>query len=162
MFLRELCVLMLQLDEGWRSRPYYCSNRYPTVGFGFKIGDKGDPLPDLTLDRSQGQAQLQSLIGDAIQTLATHRSTKDTFSALKVERQAVLVSMYYQLGFAGLLRFKRMWLALDAHNYAEAAVQIRDSAAWRDPHTRERFQRNSDMMESGGVDPHYLKGAKYV
>jgi len=36
----QIAAGMLAKEEGFRAKPYYCSENYPTIGYGEKIGDK--------------------------------------------------------------------------------------------------------------------------
>ena len=42
-------------------------------------------------------------------------------------RQGVLIEMVFQLGMSSVLKFKRMWAAIDAADYVAAAAAMRDS-----------------------------------
>ena len=153
MTLVEICRVILQNDEGWRSVPYYCSEGFPTIGYGFKIGNKGEPLPEITMTLEEGRKNLYLLIDDAINTLSGHINTRHIFNQLAPVRQAVLVSMFHQLGFTGLLKFRKMWIGIEAQNYGEAANQILDSKAARQAPAR--FQRNAQMMLTAVLPAHY-------
>ena len=55
--------------------------------------------------------------------------------------------MSYQLGFSGLLKFKKMFKALENMNYEEAANEMLDSKWHLD--TPSRCKLNSERMRLG-------------
>lgn len=137
----QLATTILKMDEGWRSVPYYCTEGYPTVGYGFKIGGKNAPLPQFTLNRKVGELWLETEID-----ILVHQ-VQGLYPDLSPIRQAVLVSMAYQLGFDGLLKFKQMHKALFNKDYDKAAAEILDSKAAKKD-TPARFARNALMMKN--------------
>lgn len=40
-------IQLIQIEEGYREKAYYCSEGYPTIGTGHKIGPKGAPLEQI-------------------------------------------------------------------------------------------------------------------
>ena len=57
---------LLRLEEGWRSKPYLCTENYPTVGFGFRIGPKGADITlyQFSLPVRAGEAWLDTLLSN--------------------------------------------------------------------------------------------------
>jgi lysozyme len=66
---------------------------------------------------------------------------------LTLARRQVLVEMIFQLGVAGVLKFKKMCAALIAKDYHRAAVEIMDSKAAKQ--CPERFQEYAELMRNG-------------
>lgn len=144
-----LTRVILETEEAWRSRPYYCDQGYPTIGWGFRIGKKGAALPEFFLPRVVGDAWLDYLIEDIRQALGVR------LSGLTTARQAVIVSMAYQLGINGCLNFRRMWIALGKRDYTTAAEEMLDSV-WAREQTPARAHRHATIMQIGshhGVYP---------
>lgn len=152
MALREaemnLTIKILELEEGWRERPYYCSEGYPTVGYGFKIGGKGDPLPRFSLPRKAGDAWLAELLDEVSAEVSEHMKT-----VTRAERRAIILSMCYQLGIKGCFAFTKMWAAIAEKDWQEAAKQMLDSKWARQ--TPERALRHAQVMESGSFEGVY-------
>lgn len=132
---------IIAAEEGWRDQPYYCSEGYPTIGYGFKLAGKGDPLPNFVLPRAAGDAWLDALILSIEHTMAAK------LTRLNAARSAVIVSMCYQLGIQGVLQFKRMWAAIDRQDWQSAADEMLDSR-WA-KQTPERAQRHAQIMRIG-------------
>lgn len=138
---------IIQREEGWRNKPYYCSEGYPTVGYGFKIGDKGDPLPKFTLPKQAGDAWLDYIIEDIYEHLILK------LSHLNEPRAAIIISMCYQLGIDGCMKFKNMWKAIEKEDYEEASRQMLDSK-WA-KQTKERARRHAQVMLTGSIEGVY-------
>jgi len=68
------------------------------------------------------------------------------FLLLPPVAQQVLIEMAYQLGIPGLLRFKRMWAAIDARDYAAMATEMLDSRWARQ--TPDRAKELADRVRS--------------
>lgn len=132
---------IIAAEEGWRDQPYYCSEGYPTIGYGFRLAGKGDPLPNFVLPRAAGDAWLDALILSIEHTMAAK------LTRLNTARSAVIVSMCYQLGIQGVLQFKRMWAAVDRQDWQDAADEMLDSR-WA-KQTPERAQRHAQIMRTG-------------
>lgn len=134
-------------EEGWRETPYYDTEGYPTVGYGFKVGSKGAPLPEFRLPQQAGEAWLDALIAELLQDINL------TSRGLCTVREAVLLSMAYQMGVTGLLGFAKMLNALDRRDHVEASSQMLDSRWARQ--TPARAHRHAEMMRSGKLLDYY-------
>lgn len=132
---------IIAAEEGWRDQPYYCSEGYPTVGYGFRLAGKGDQLPNFVLPRAAGDAWLDALI------LSIEHTMSSKTTRMNVARSAVIVSMCYQIGIQGVLQFKRMWAAIDWQDWQAAADEMLDSR-WA-KQTPERAQRHAQIMRTG-------------
>lgn len=139
----SLTIEVLRKEEGFRSTPYYCSEGYPTIGYGFKIGNKNDPLPNRSITREEAEIQLKEII----KGLELLLSDMSGYKECTLARQAILLSIAYQIGFAGLLKFKNMLSAIDKQEYLVAADCMLDSLAARQ--TPERWSRNAKVMRTG-------------
>lgn len=138
---------IIEREEGWRAEPYYCSLNYPTIGYGFKLADKGDPLPKFVLPKPAGDAWLQCLI-DAIRS---QLSTE--LSWMNEARQAIIISMAYQMGIKGVLSFGDMWAAIRKEDWPAAKAAMLDSR-WR-RQTPERANRHANVMLAGQAEGIY-------
>jgi len=145
----ELAVQNLEKEEGWCSLPYYCTEGFPTIGFGFKIGKKDDPLPEITMDKSVGIGKLRALCDGLDHQFMNDKRTYAIYSDANPVRKAVLINMAYQIGFVGLMNFKQMWAALGAKNYKLAGAECLDSLAAKQ--TPARWKRNAQMIITGEI-----------
>lgn len=142
---------MLIRDEGFRSKAYYCTEGYVTVGIGRKIGNKGDKLPTLIVNLEDELKLLRKEIYTIENRLHSYNAA--LYSRLNEARRAVLISMVYQVGWVGVMKFKRMWAALNALDYDEAANQMLDSL-WA-KQTANRANRLAEQMRSGEIHKYY-------
>ena len=138
-------IKLIKYEEGWRSKPYMCSENYPTVGFGFKIGTKNADINQFkfTLPENVGEVWLTTYLDDLVNELAQNELNLLTCSS----RDAVLISMAYQMGVSGLLKFKMCLAAYQAGDWDEAAKQMLDSRWARQ--TPKRANRHAEQMKTG-------------
>lgn len=135
---------LLRFEEGFRADPYYCSEKYPTIGIGWKIGGKNQPLEDfkwMQISEEAALAQCKNEVSDLAMNL--HCVIK-CWQDLSEARQAVLISMAYQMGIGGLMRFKKMIAAIEVNDFVEAAQQGMNSL-WANQ-TYARANRHMRMM----------------
>lgn len=149
--------LIIALEENFRAKPYYCSENFPTVGYGERVGDKNAPLPNITRTEKEAREFLRKRIQDAINKLSTQKAL--AWSKCNQQRQAILVSMVYQLGFNGTLVFKKMWAAIEAGNFEEASKQMLDSLWVKQ--TRNRALRHAKTMKEGSLDMYYISNGVF-
>jgi len=150
----QYALKAIQTEESWAPVPYYCSERYPTTGWGFKVGEKDGPLPKTTMTREEGDAKLYALVKALHENFCTHSNTCRIYPRLSDVRKATLISMAYQIGFAGVLKFPQMLAALASESYHGAAVAALDSLVARSQ-TPERWKRNAYMIETGIFHKYY-------
>lgn len=142
-------IRLIELEEGWREKPYYCSEGYPTVGYGFKIADKDAPLPEFSLPKTAGDAWLMHNLNE----LVDHLSKYQWFNKLNDARKAIILSMAYQMGVSGVLKFKNMIKFIEQDDYRNAALEMLDSR-WA-KQTPQRADRHQLQMQSGGWIEYY-------
>lgn len=149
-------IKIIKIEEEsniFKTKPYYCSEKYPTIGWGFKCGEKNQPLPNITMTPEEGEVKLNNYLGNLENSFLTNEHTKLYFSELDAVRQAVLMSMAYQIGFSGLLKFVNTLAHVSNKDWEKAANGIRNSLAYKQ--TTSRWERNAKMMASGILDPYY-------
>ncbi|MDZ4242178.1 MAG: glycoside hydrolase family protein, partial [Candidatus Omnitrophota bacterium] len=94
--------------------------------------------------REEAELRLKNDLWDAFHAAALN---VPCFRQLDDVRQEVIVSMAFNLGIAGLMRFRKMLAALDDGEYGLAADEMLDSR-WADQVGR-RAQRLARQMRSG-------------
>jgi lysozyme len=140
---------LLMFEEGFRADAYYCSEGYPTIGIGWKIGSKNQSLDDfklMTISKGAALAQCDSEVNDLAINL---HCVIENWESLGEPRQAILISMAYQMGLSGLMKFKNMIAAIEDDDFAEASNQGMDSIWASDRQTPERAYRHMRVMLSG-------------
>lgn len=152
----KIAKQIVKLDEEsnkFKTKPYYCSENFPTIGWGFKVGNKGAMLPNMTMAEEDGEVFLDANINSIIKFLIDNPKTANAYRRANNVRRAVMCSIAYQVGNAGLLGFKKMLLALSAADYETAAAECLDSLAAKQ--APERFARNANMLRTGELDKYY-------
>lgn len=107
----------IKVHEGLRLHPYKCTANKTTIGYGRNLDDVG-------IDLAEAESLLQRDI--TLTDVNLHRDFQ-FFKDLNDTRKAVLIDMAYNLGMAGLRKFKKMLTALENQDYSEASHQMLDS-----------------------------------
>lgn len=137
--MSDLLRQLLIEEEGRAASVYEDSEGFLTVGVGHLVdGRKGGKLPEHIID---------ALLDHDIFEKASQARTLPGFETLNPVRQAVLVSMVFQLGFSGVLGFKKMLGAIAAGDFEGAAAHGLDSRWARQ--TPKRAQRQMKMLATG-------------
>lgn len=140
---------MLEIDEGYRAKPYIDSEGYPTGGIGIKLGPKGASLGMYQFTIPLNVAKLWALTHaqDMEAKLSSSNALQSVWEALEQPRKDALVNMAFQLGFDGLMNFKKMLAAVRAGNWQEATRQGKDSKWYGQ--TKDRASRVLATLENG-------------
>ena len=142
---------VLKFEEGYREKVYHCSEGYPTIGIGTKLGPKNAPLSNYTLTVSEPVAN-ELLIQETYSALVRLKQ-EPWFNCLDHDRQIIIQSMCYQIGYMGVMKFKNMIAALIIGDYDGAAIQALDSR-WA-KQTPKRAHRHADVLRHGSLDDVY-------
>lgn len=109
---------------------------YPTIGFGRNLQHRGI---------TEGEAT--QLLEADIDRVRTEAQTLAWFADLNEPRQAAVMDMIYNLGFAGFVRFRRTIGHLKAGRFNEASVEML-SSKWADQ-VGFRALRLAEVIRSG-------------
>ncbi len=138
---------LLKFEEGFRSKPYYCSEGFPTVGIGKKIGPKNAPL-DLYQFTVPEEVALE-WVGVEVCELLKVLNKEEWFMALSSDNKSIILSMAYQIGITGLFKFKRMIAALSIGDFEEAVIEAKDSLWYRQ--TKSRAVRHCRVLAGESI-----------
>lgn len=116
--------------------PYQDSEGIWTIGYGHNLEAKGIPAEFANM-------LFQADIADAIQDI---RHCFSCYDQLSRPRQQVLVSMSFNLGRTRLAKFVRFIGAVHLGKWSEAADEILDSDAARNPLLKARYHTLARMM----------------
>lgn len=140
---------ILKYEEGFSPTPYYCSENYPSVGFGWRIGPKGADLRYYTLTVDVNSAE--ALMKHSLKTIPNFiKRTVGSPEGLNSARRDVLYSMVYQLGQKGFSGFKKMIAAIQNGEWELASEEALDSL-WA-KQTPNRAKRHAEVLRSGTLD----------
>lgn len=134
----------LKKEEGWRPYAYKDSKGYWTIGYGRLIDEaKGGRI---TLDEGE------YLLMNDIQRIETElMAAIPWMKELNGVRQAILVSMSYQMGVNGLMGFNNTLKHVKSGQFAAAGTHMRASK-WHREDSPERAFRMSMAMEAGTAE----------
>jgi lysozyme len=136
----------IKQEEGYRDHIYLDSLGHPTFGYGSLVhaGDPeqglpvGTPISEQRIDEAF-RMDLQNAIRDA-------RTVVRGFDDLPQPAQHTLISMAFQLGGAGLAKFKNMLAAIASGDWNLAADEALNSlAAQQTPY---RWKRNANVFRA--------------
>ena len=139
----------IKAHEGYRLEPYHCTEGFLTGGWGHKILD-GEEVPT----SEEGWSELfdkdfEKALNGANSLIEEHLENTG-WSNLEDSKknivQGILIEMCFQLGQAGVGKFKKMFEALSDCAFQEAAAQMRDSK-WRQQ-TPERCLELSTIIQT--------------
>ena len=128
---------LLQRHEGLRLFAYKDTVGNTTIGYGRNLDTKG-----ITKTEAGNM-----LLDDIAEARAWLNAKFFWFHDLDEVRQAVLIDMAINCGFAGLLKFVLMLGALGRHDYARAGIECLNSAAGSV--LSARYAENAEMLTSG-------------
>lgn len=127
---------LIQDEEGCRLKPYRDSKGKLTIGYGTLIEDG--------ITRKEADYLFENRFSEHWCKAWGY----SWFPGLTEARQAVVVSMMYQMGRAGFNTFIKFRAALSEGKYNLAAEEMLDSK-WAREDSPERAERAADMMRSG-------------
>ncbi len=142
---------VLAFEEGLRLIPYLCSEGYVTIGYGTVLYAKKGMNPNdfpLRINEDTAYLWLEKDVEKVATRLRTGRKA-NIFNRMNTERQTILISMAYQMGYSGLMGFTKMWTALRKGQWFEASIQAKDSLWYRQ--TPQRASRHARVLEEGSL-----------
>lgn len=137
----------IKRHEGFRPLPYKCSQGFLTIGYGHRILKSEMIFMEhgITLEKAE-----QLFTRDFALAAAQAKSISGTLWAGMGEiRQGVLTEMFYQMGMAKVMGFKRTWAAIESKDYAKAGAEMLDSL-WH-KQTPLRCEELAGIMERGAI-----------
>jgi GH24 family phage-related lysozyme (muramidase) len=152
----------LTFNEGLRTRRYYDSRGFPTVGVGFNLARPGakeaieaigadfDRIKSGAVSLTQGQAAAL-LESDARAAIEAARSLFPDFDKYDATRQLILADLAFNLGEAKLANFKKFASAVKANDWDQAAGALRKSRWFAE--VGKRAFRNVEAIRTGVPPP---------
>ena len=134
----DALIEIIKKHEGLRLYPYQDSLGFWTIGYGRCIEKNG-------ITPQEAEIMLRRDVGEAI---ARYEDLPDEVRQnCNGERQAILVEMIFQLGYLGVLKFRRMLGAIAAGDYERASKEMLMSR-WASK-TPSRCREKSEVMKKG-------------
>jgi lysozyme len=116
----------IKLHEGLRLLPYEDSLGKLTIGYGHLMTKAEEKLYSAGITQGMADELFDKDFAKAM-AQALNISGSKTWAAMNNARRDVIIEMCFHLGMGGVLKFKRMWDALDKSNYNAAAAEMLDS-----------------------------------
>lgn len=120
-------VDLLLIEEDYSAVPYLCSERYPTIGIGTRIGPQG---ADINLYQMRINTGIARMMLSQDLKLDSYDISKEFNLNFFEPRYVIIQSMIYQLGLTGFLGFKKTIKLMKAGEWNQAAFEMLDSK-WR-------------------------------
>ena len=148
-------ISLLKREEGYSAKPYYCSEGYPTIAHGQRIGPKGAPLDQyqFTVSKALAAVWLAEKVKETLADMDKYDNIRAAMAACNEPRQAILISMAYQMGAEGLSKFANTLKSIATQNWHAAQAGMLASK-WA-KQTPNRAQRHAIQMLSGNWYPDY-------
>ena len=121
-------------EEGFRSKPYKCSEDVWSFGHGFTY-----------ISEEESKVVLKIKI-DRILDFLNKKNTPlpYKYSKLPLNAREVIADMTYQLGRSGMLKFRNMHKAIAEKDWKKASTELLDSRYANQ--TPSRANRNAEML----------------
>ena len=148
-------IKLLNYEEGFSNKPYYCSAGYPTIANGIRIGPKGAPLSQyqFTVSKALAAVWLAEKIKETLDDMDNYANIRAAMDACNDARKSILISMAYQMGAEGLAKFINTLKAVTEKRWSDAAAGMLNSA-WA-KQTPNRAKRHAQQMLTGEWSPEY-------
>ena len=148
-------ISLLNFEEGFSEVPYYCSEGYPTIGIGKRIGPKGAPLSQyqFTVSKSVATVWMSEDVQKVVEEIKKYPNIQAAMIQCNEPRQAVLISMGYQMGVDKLAKFVNTLQSIANKKWADAQAGMLASL-WA-KQTPNRANRHAIQMLTGVWDQEY-------
>ena len=148
----DMALDLVKEAEGFSATRYLCPAGKLTQGYGRNL--EAHPLTEeeeaeLNVDGTVSKEVAAKWALKELRECEMKLSQNIIYSKLSPTRKAVLLDMCFNIGYTGLLKFKKMWFALGNKDYAEASRQMKDSKYYTD--VKSRGVRNVRIMASNAI-----------
>lgn len=146
---------IIAFEEGFMPKPYLCSEGFVTIGLGTKLHKSKGMNPEdfpIRVSRRIAEEWLSTEVDIKHRKLGNSIWIQ-TYNNLGDDRRAIIISMAYQMGTAGVLGFKKMWAQMARGSYYLAAEEMLDSK-WA-KQTPKRAERHARVMRGETLENVY-------
>lgn len=141
----------LEFHEGFRAKPYFCSQGKRTIGIGRNLEAKPFTEAERMVIKDPENITKQEayflLENDIKETISLLDNMVRCFAKLDDERKYALIDMGFQMGVYGVCKFKNMLAAMDAGDFEKASIECLNSAYARQ--TPARAKRIARLIKTG-------------
>ena len=148
----DLALKLVKEAEGFIKEPYLCPAGKLTQGYGRNL--EVHPLSpeeqrELNEDGTVPEWVAEKWALMELLECEVKLNTNLIYQKLSEVRKAVLLDMCFNIGYTGLMKFKKMWFALGNKDYPEASRQAKDSAWYTQ--VGNRGKRNVEIIASNQI-----------
>lgn len=148
----DLAMNLVIEAEGFEPKPYYCPAGKLTQGYGRNL--EAHPLSveemnELNTDGSVGEYVATKWVLQELLDCEMKLMNNIIYKSQSPVRKAVLLDMCFNIGYAGLMKFKKMWFALGNKDFPSATREMKDSKWYTD--VGNRSKRNVEIMASNQI-----------
>ena len=148
----DLALKLVEEGEGFYAETYFCPAGKLTQGFGRNL--EVHPLSDDEKEELNEDGSVSKEVAEkwALKELSEceYKLSQNIIYQKQTEvRKAVLLDMCFNIGYSGLMKFKKMWFALGERDYTTASREMKDSKYYTD--VKSRGVRNVRIMISGEI-----------
>jgi len=142
--MQDALISDLKQEEGLKLVAYQDHLGFWTIGYGRLIDErKGGGI---------SEAEAEYLLRNDVAKVTSELAARcEGWTDMPDNIRRATANMAFQLGITGLLGFKKMWAALRAKDWDEAAEHALDSTWARQ--TPNRAKRVTDLIRKGEADP---------
>ena len=146
----DMALDLVKEAEGFSATRYLCPAKKITQGYGRNL--EAHPLTEeeeneLDYDGTVSEETATKWALKELVECEIKLSQNIIYNKLSPTRKAVLLDMCFNIGYAGLMKFKKMWFALGNRDFAEASRQMKDSNWYIQ--VGNRSKRNVNLMAKG-------------
>ena len=148
----DLALKLVKEAEGFIPNQYYCPANFLTQGYGRNLEvyplseeEKSELNEDGTVSEPIAEKWAIKELNECYQKLKDNVIYKNQSDV----RKAVLLDMCFNIGYSGLMKFKKMWFALGNKDFAEASRQAKDSMWYLQ--VGNRGKRNVQIIASNKI-----------
>ncbi|MFW9618890.1 MAG: glycoside hydrolase family protein [Sulfurospirillum sp.] len=148
----SMALELVKEAEGFYPNTYHCPTGKLTQGYGRNL--EVHPLTEeekleLNQDGTVSEFIASKWALKELQECEEKLMSNIIYQKQTEVRKAVLLDMCFNIGYAGLMKFKKMWFALGDRDYITASREMKDSKYYTD--VKSRGKRNVTIMASNMI-----------
>lgn len=148
----DMALKLVKEAEGFEPLPYHCTAGKLTQGYGRNLEVHPlsvEEMKELNADGSVSEHIAEKWALHELLDCEIKLMSNIIYKNQSAVRKAVLLDMCFNIGYAGLMKFKKMWFALGNKDYPEASRQAKDSAWY--VQVGNRGKRNVEIIASNQI-----------
>ena len=148
----NIALELVKEAEGFEPNEYFCTAKKRTKGYGRNL--EAHPLSEEEKAELNAEGSVSKEVAEkwALKELieCEQKLSQNIIYQKQTEvRKAVLLDMCFNIGYTGLMKFKKMWFALGNKDYPSASREMKDSSWYTQ--VGNRGKRNVEIMASNQI-----------